>query len=569
VTVAVDRTGVYTAAVTGRAAGTGSYSMRMTTSPPAPTALAGAKREGAVSLSWTPPSTTGGSAITNAQVSVFNASGGKAAGVAGAPVRMVGSPAASYTFTGLTNGVSYRFVVREQSANGLGVPSALSAATAPAANSKPNVLFILTDDQRFDAIPQLPKLNAQPSWLRFTNSFVNEPQCCPSRSTIFTGRYSHHTNVQTLLEGRNLDDTTTIATMLHGAGYRTGFLGKYLNGYPFAPGHIVPPGWDNFEAYEGATDYYNYTVNRNGTPVSYGSAAADYSTDVWTGRAGAFIRKADPAKPFFLEVAYNAPHFSSHGNAVAAPRDVGSCANETFPLPASFNKHDQISEPAWLASQAARSPSTQVTSRRVTCETLRAVDDGVSSLIDLLSSLGRLSNTYVVLMSDNGYEFGEHSLVGKGDLYEESIRVPLIVRGPGVVPGTTNRLTSNVDLVPTFLAWAKTAAPAGFVDGTSWAANARGAATGATFPPEVLLRGCRSSNQQASPPCGGYPDLAMGMNWGLRTASWKYIEYPNGYKQLFDLVHDPNELRNVAGDPSKADVVANLHARLVARRGTS
>ena len=351
VTVAVDRTGVFAVVVTARAAATGTYSLRIKASPPAPTALTVAKREGAVKVTWTVPGVTGGSPITNAQVSVFNANGGKPSGVAGALVRTVGSAVASYTFTGLTNGVLYRFVVREQNVNGLGVPSVSSAAIAPAANSRPNILFILTDDQRYDAVPQLPKLDAQPNWLRFANSFVNEPMCCPSRSTIFTGRYSHHTNVQTLLQGKNLDDRTTIATMLHAAGYRTGFLGKYLNGYPFAPGHPVPPGWDDFEAYEGATDYYNYTVNRNGTPVKYGATAADYSTDVWTGRAQTFIRGADPAKPFFLEVAYNAPHFSSNGTPIPAPRDVGSCANTSFPLPASFNAHDQISEPAWLASQ--------------------------------------------------------------------------------------------------------------------------------------------------------------------------------------------------------------------------
>jgi choline-sulfatase len=142
-----------------------------------------------------------------------------------------------------------------------------------------------------------------------------------------------------------------------------------------------------------------------------------------------------------------------------------------------------------------------------------------------------------------------------------------MVRGPGVVPGTTNRLTSNIDLVPTFLAWAKATAPAGFVDGVSWAANARGATDGATSPTEVLLRGCRSSLQESNPPCGGYTGMAMGMNWGLRTASYKYIEYPNGDRQLFDLVHDPYELRNLATDPSKASIMSNLHDRLVARRG--
>lgn len=532
----------------------------------APGALHAARAEGAILLSWKAPAVAGEPRITNAEVSVVSAAGGPAVGVTGATTRLVGSAKTSYTFTGLTNGVAYRFVVREKNSAGLGKPST-SPAIAPAPNARPNILFILTDDQRFDAIPQLPKVNAMAGWLQFTNSYVNEPMCCPSRATIFTGRYSHHTNVQTLLQGKKLDDRRTSATMLHAAGYRTGFLGKYLNGYPFAPGNPVPPGWDDFEAYEGATDYYNYAVNRNGKRVRYGKAPADYSTDVWTGRAANFLRTASPAKPFFLEVAYNAPHTASSGAVIPAPRDIGACATESFPLPASFDLHDQVSEPAWLASQPQWSVAGQIEARQKTCESLRSVDDGVSALINELGSLGRLSNTYVVLMSDNGYEFGEHSLVGKGDLYEESVRVPLIVRGPGVVPGTIDRLTSNVDLVPTFVAWAKTSAPKGFFDGVSWAANARGATAGATNPPDVLLRGCRSSHAVTNPPCGGYLGLPMGMNWGLRTPTYKYIEYPDGYVQLFDLVTDPHELRNLGTDPANAALIAALHAELVARRG--
>ena len=566
-TLAVDRTGTFTVLVAAVPARTGGYSLQVAASPAAATALTVAKLEGAVRLTWTAPTATGGSPITNAQIAVFDANGDRPSGVTGAWVRTVGSAVASFKFWGLTNGVSYRFVVREQNANGLGVPSVHSAAIAPLANTRPNILFILTDDQRFDSIAQLPKLNAEPDWLRFTNSFVNEPMCCPSRASIFTGRYSHHTHVETLLQGENLDDRTTIATMLRSVGYRTGFLGKYLNGYPFASGHPVPPGWDNFEAYESFPNYYGYKVNRNGTLVTYGGAPADYSTDVWTARAETFIRSADAAKPFFLEVAYNAPHASSDGTPTPAPRDVGACAGNTFPLPVSFNAHDEISEPAWLASQPLRNASEMRALRRETCETLRSVDDGVSALIDLLESIGRLSNTYIVLTSDNGYEFGEHSLAGKGDLFEESIRVPLIVRGPGIGPGTVNRLTSNIDLVPTFLDWAKKTPPADFVDGVSWAANARGATSGTTSPTEVLLRGCRSNFQQADPPCGPYPGPAMGMNWGLRTASYKYVEYPSGYRQLFDVVRDPYELRNLANDPAKATIISNLHSRLVARRG--
>ncbi len=437
--------------------------------------------------------------------------------------------------------------------------------SAHAVSTKPNILFILTDDQRSDAVPQLPKLNAQPSWMRFTRAFVEEPQCCPSRSTIFTGRYSHHTGVDTLESGAKLDESRTIATMLHSSGYQTGFLGKYLNGYPFGRGDYVPPGWDTFEAYEGATDYYNYVFNRNGTRVSHGAAPSDYSTDVWTSEARRFLSHTDPAKPFFLEVAYNAPHRASTGDPVPAPRDVGSCANVPFPVPPSFNADDKNSEPAWLKAEPRVGLYDMARQRRATCETLRAVDDGVVAIMNQLALAGRLANTYVVIMSDNGYEFGEHKLFGKGDLSEESVRVPLMVRGPGVVPGTTARLTSNVDLAPTFVEWAGAQAPTGFFDGASWAATARGDPR-ATQPGEVLLRGCRSGRDMTPHPCGGYP-VDMGMNWGLRTANYEYVEYPNGERQLFDVVHDPYEMSNLASDPATLGIRQYLHSRIVARRG--
>jgi N-acetylglucosamine-6-sulfatase len=562
VRIAVQSSGTHVVFVAGRGAATGTYSFKIIAAPNAPTPKAVAKGEGAVKLTWTNPAFTGGAPITDAQVSVFNATGGRPTGVAGALSRMVGSSATTYTFTGLTQGVSYSFVIRMTNVAGLGVPSARSAAIAPANNTRPNILFILTDDQRYDSLAQVPALNAMPNWFRFTNSFVNEPLCCPSRATFLSGQYSHHTGVQKLFD--IFDDRTSSATMLHAAGYRTGFLGKYMFGYPTKTGP-VPRGWDNFEAYRGPSNYYQYDVLRNGTLVHYGSSPADYSTDVWTNRASDFIRRADPAQPFFLEVAYNAPHT----NIVPAPRHVNSCASQAFPVPQSFNWHDPLSQPLWLAAMPPQDVSLNHFWRQRTCETLKAVDEGVVSLLDLLRSIGRLSNTYVVFTSDNGFAFGEHSLIGKGDLFEESIRVPLMVRGPGIVAGTTGRLTSNIDLVPSLLALAKTTPPPNFVDGVSWAANARHSAVGATNPPDVLLRGCRGIDR-----CGEDSPPGMGMNWGLRTARYKYIEYPFPdapysvpYVQLFDLDHDPYEQRNLGRDPALAATRANLQQRLVARRG--
>jgi N-acetylglucosamine-6-sulfatase len=176
-----------------------------------------------------------------------------------------------------------------------------------------------------------------------------------------------------------------------------------------------------------------------------------------------------------------------------------------------------------------------------------------------LEQAGRLNDTYVVFTSDNGYAFGEHRLVGKGDLYEASIRVPLLVRGPDVQPGTIPRLTSNVDLVPTILDWARVTPPRRFLDGASFADTLRGGPP-MLDPQEVLLRGCRTQRGKVDD-CGGYPS-DMGFNWGLRTATHKYIEYPNGDVQLFDLTSDPWELTNLGADPAQAPVISDLRARL-------
>jgi N-acetylglucosamine-6-sulfatase len=437
-----------------------------------------------------------------------------------------------------------------------------------ASASSPSIVFVLTDDQRWDSMPQLPALDHDKAWARFTNMFVDEPQCCPSRASIFTGRYPQHTKVDTLVSGKKLNDKVTVATMLHDAGYQTAFFGKYLNGFPFEAGNPVPPGWNDFEAYESSTSYYNYKVDNNGKLETYGSAPDDYSTDVWTKKTLKFLNGLKKSQPFFLELAYNAPHFDA-GPPKPAPRDVGSCAAITFPLRADFNQYDKVSEPAWMTDAKPKTVNVMQAQMRATCATLHDVDRSVAQLKLALIAAGRLSNTYIVFASDNGYSFGEHRLTGKGDLYEESIRVPLLVQGPGVKPGTISRLTSNVDLTPTFLDWAGVDAPKGFLDGTSFAPELRGVTR--HEPDAVLLRGCRtqrvtngSANDEtgtAKEFCGGYEEN-MGMNWGIRTSRYKYVEYPDGERQLFDLQHDPYELTNLADNPADRQVRDGLARQL-------
>jgi N-acetylglucosamine-6-sulfatase len=437
------------------------------------------------------------------------------------------------------------------------VPVAADAGRSP---GRPNVVVVLTDDQRWDSIDQMPQLTGSTEWARFSNAFVDEPQCCPSRASIFTGRYPQHTGVETLRDGADMDDRRTVATMLHDAGYRTGHYGKYLNGYPLGRGHLyTPPGWSEFVATFGANDYYNYKLSENNRAVSYGSDPADYKTDVLTAMGRRFIQTTKRSQPFFLYLAYNAPHTETGGRITPATRDRGDCAGQSFGQTPDFNAYDTTSEPAWMSAEAPKNASNMQIHRSATCEALRGVDDAVTSIIAELEKAGRLNDTYVMFTSDNGYAFGEHRLVGKGDLYEASIRVPLLVRGPNVQPGNLPRLTSNVDLVPTILDWAKVRPPRGFLDGASFAGDLRGDPP-KRDPREVLLRGCRTQRGEMDD-CGGYPSN-MGFNWGLRTATHKYIEYPDGYVQLFDLTSDSWELTNLGSDPTQAPLINDLHARL-------
>jgi N-acetylglucosamine-6-sulfatase len=431
------------------------------------------------------------------------------------------------------------------------------AQTTPRA--KPNVVLIVTDDQRWDSVDQMPRLNAATEWARFSNAFVDEPQCCPSRASIFTGRYPQNTGVETLRDGKDMDENRTIATMLQDAGYRTGHYGKYLNGHPQGRGLYTPPGWSEFVATFGPNDYYNYTLSEDDRAVSYGSEPSDYKTDVLAAMGRRFIATTKRSTPFFLYLAFNAPHTETGGRIVPASRNSGSCASQTFEHPPNLNARDNVSEPAWMNAEKPKNPSDMQSQRAATCEALRGVDDAVMSMVAGLERVGRLENTYLIFTSDNGYAFGEHRLKGKGDLYEASVRVPLLVRGPDVKPTTIDRLTSNVDLVSTILDWANVSPPRAFLDGTSFADNLRDEPP-THDPQEVLLRGCRTA-RGPNDDCGGYPS-DMGFNWGLRTATHKYIEYPDGYVQLFDLSSDPWELTNLGADPAQTTLIAELHTRL-------
>ncbi|MDQ4108592.1 MAG: sulfatase-like hydrolase/transferase, partial [Actinomycetota bacterium] len=194
---------------------------------------------------------------------------------------------------------------------GLGAGLAWPVADV-ARRERPNVIVVLTDDQRADTFEAMPWLRRQlargdSGWLSFPHAFANTPLCCPARASLLTGRYARHTGVLDNRHGGRLDESSTLATWLHEAGYRTGLVGKYLNRYPFGRLPYVPPGWDRFVAKQnqsGETVYRDFHAVDQGSPV----LVRQYATDWLAERAVEFVRTAPAARPFFLVFAPSAPH---------------------------------------------------------------------------------------------------------------------------------------------------------------------------------------------------------------------------------------------------------------------
>jgi len=423
--------------------------------------------------------------------------------------------------------------------------SPLTRAAAPVLPSRPNIVFILTDDQRWDELQYMPNVQEllQKRGVTFTNGFVSNPLCCPARATILTGRYSGHNGVWSNLtdnyggwETFHNDgaESHTIATVLHGAGYYTGLVGKYMNGYR-GHGDWVPPGWDTWNAFT-VTKYYGPTESIQGTEVTY--PADQYQTDIIGQQAVDFIHGAPSGQPLFLYWAPHAPHTPSTPLA----SDKGSLASSIYPWrPPSYNESD-VSDKPWYVQQIDQwSPDKQAywdQVREDMYESLIDVDRWVGNIIDALQQEGRLRNTLLVFTSDNGFLLGEHRRAGKITPYEESIRVPWIVRWDAVnFPErgrTDSHLMLNTDFATTFAHVAGTSM--GTTDGLNFA-NLAANPSRSWRRYFLIEHGGETVNSGA----------AAGLTYcGVRSKYYSYAQYWNGYKELYDLSRDPYQLTNVA-----------------------
>jgi N-acetylglucosamine-6-sulfatase len=454
---------------------------------------------------------------------------------------------------------------------------------------RPNIILILTDDldrrlNSIDYMPNLQKLMVQQGF-SFKDFFVTTPTCCPSRTTILRGQYTHNHEIFTSSAVNGFQrfyllnyDSSTLATWLQAAGYETIFLGKYLNGYPIRlDREYVPQGWDEWFSPGRGKPYtgFNYTLNVNGTLIPVDDKPEHYLLDVLSLQVEEFIRASERADaPFFM---FFAP-YQPHEPAIPAPRHENLFADLHAPRTESFNEADVLDKPDGVRSQPPLT-ADQIDDMddlyRNRLRSLQSVDEMIATMFAALEAAGQLDNTYVIFTSDNGYHLGQHRLfAGKSTPYEEDINVPFVIFGPDIPSDTVldGYLVGNVDIAPTIAELAGVIPPS-MLDGRSLLPLF------STNPPAsedwrqaYLLEYYKSgSEEDESADADGVlepadldgtlpisPTLAY---HGLRTDQYTYVEYANGFVELYDMDSDPYQLENIAAtaDPQ---LVAALSAWL-------
>nr|WP_315146472.1 sulfatase [uncultured Flavobacterium sp.] len=447
----------------------------------------------------------------------------------------------------------------------MAVPGTPQKLKAIAGQQKMNVIFILTDDHRYDFMgftgklpwqktPALDKLAAGGAY--FKNAFVTTSLCSPSRASVLTGQYSHvHTIIDNVASEPN--GLVYFPQYLQKSGYQTSFIGKWHMGND---DDRPRPGFDHWESFRGQGVYYNPVLNINGKREVYQDST--YITDLLTDHAVGWLNNRDKNKPFFLYLSHKAVHAPFQ----PAKRHAGMYVNKKYSLPPTYwqtanDDYKALRWPNWVKQQRYSwhgvdypyHTHTNIEAMVQTyAETLMAVDDSVQTLVDYLKANGLENNTMIIYMGDNGFSWGEHGLIDKRHFYEESVKVPFIVYAPGIFNGgqTITKMVQNIDIAPTVLQLAGLQKP-DYMPGKSFV---------------QLLKG-DSSNWRDKIFYEYFWEYDFPMTptvFGVRTDKFKYVRYSGIWDQneLYDLEKDPNEMNNLIEKPEQAETAKKMAADL-------
>jgi N-acetylglucosamine-6-sulfatase len=457
----------------------------------------------------------------------------------------------------------------EWAETGAGAQAAKAQATA-AESRRPNIVFILSDDQTASAfsakkMPRTRKALGRHG-MTFTDSIAAPPLCCPYRAAFLGGQYAHNNGVNKNRPGYGalVDPDLVLPVFLRGAGYRTAFVGKFLNGSTASLGRSPAPGWDHWFGMSSPPRYQNAEFSVNGRLRTFGRRSQ--SSQVMTGEARSFIRRESRTRaPFFLWLAHFAPHPSRErtgtakcaGQRTAKPRakDFRFAKRFSFPRSGNFNKRDR-SKPSWVTDNPRLGADERRTERRKWHCMLAAsqqVDRSVVQIVRQLRQSGELANTWIVFGSDNGFQYGEHRIRGKRGTYEEMLRVPLVIRPPaeprfkGQRGKRNSTLVSQVDLAATIVDIAR-AEPCvnkrcRVLDGQNLVPLLRGArpswARGDRAVP-IRLRGCQTMAIRTSTRLS-YIETRAGGNNQCASAPVN--------QELYDVRRDRGQTNNLVPDP--------------------
>ncbi|HPG38244.1 MAG TPA: sulfatase [bacterium] len=423
-----------------------------------------------------------------------------------------------------------------------------------------NIIIILADDHRYDFMsfigkpaflktPNMDRMASEGAW--FEKAFVTTALCSPSRASLLTGQFSHKHGVvdnNTMIP----ENTVFFPQYLQQAGYQTAFIGKWHMG---DDSDAPRKGFDKWISFRGQGDYYDPTLNIDGKTVQ----TTGYITDMLTDYALDWLQKErDQQKPYFLYLSHKAVHAMFE----PAKRHLGVYENEIPEYPASMadTPENYAGKPRWVKEQRNSWHGVDYmyhgdmdydTFYKRYCETLLAVDESIGKILDYLQSCNELENTVVMYMGDNGFMFGEHGLIDKRSMYEESMRVPFLAYCPELIkPQRVSGLVQNIDIAPTLLELAGLETPAN-MDGKLLMPLLQNVAT--TWRSEIFYEYYWERNFPHTPTVHG-----------VRTDKHKYIHYHGIWDcdELYDLENDPQEMHNLINEPQYQDLVKSLNQKL-------